>query len=65
MSILNIPKGFYLMAINDKKTTQIKDDRLKICGPCEFAKAGFCKKCGCILAAKTRVKTEKCPIGKW
>ncbi len=53
------------MAINDKKTTQIKDDRLKICNPCEFAKAGFCKKCGCILAAKTRVKTEKCPIDKW
>jgi hypothetical protein len=65
MSILNAPKGLYLMATNDKKTIQLRDDRLKICGTCEFAKAGFCKKCGCILAAKTRVKTEKCPENKW
>jgi len=65
MSLLNIPKGFYLMATNNKDTIAIRDERLKICGECPKAKAGFCKECGCMLAAKTRVKSEKCPLGKW
>ena len=24
-----------------------------------------CKKCGCFVALKTKLKTEKCPEGKW
>lgn len=28
-------------------------------------KEGFKKGCGCVLRAKTRSKTTKCPLGKW
>lgn len=28
-------------------------------------KAGSKRGCGCVLRAKTRVKTSKCPLGKW
>jgi hypothetical protein len=24
-----------------------------------------CKKCGCVMTAKTRLEAAKCPIGKW
>ena len=24
-----------------------------------------CKKCGCFMAAKTKLESAKCPIGKW
>lgn len=24
-----------------------------------------CKKCGCFMAAKTKIKSATCPIGKW
>jgi hypothetical protein len=24
-----------------------------------------CKKCGCFMAAKTKLKVATCPIGKW
>lgn len=46
-------------------------NRLSICQACEFwdgeawNKTGRCKKCGCSTWAKIRLKTEKCPIGKW
>jgi hypothetical protein len=45
--------------------------RLEICRGCEFwdseawGGTGKCKKCGCSTYAKIRLKTEKCPIGKW
>ena len=41
-----------------------------ICHACEFYRKsdGRCAKCGCSLdnfIAKTKLKTEKCPVGKW
>jgi hypothetical protein len=45
--------------------------RLDICKSCEwwdgeaFANTGRCLKCGCSTKAKLRLKTEKCPIGRW
>jgi len=24
-----------------------------------------CKKCGCFMAAKTKLEAAKCPLGKW
>ena len=47
------------------------DQRMEICRGCEFwdseawSGTGKCKKCGCSTWAKLRIKTEKCPIGKW
>lgn len=44
--------------------------RMEICRACEHAqgpggKKIFCGKCGCVLAGKTRIQREKCPLGKW
>lgn len=49
----------------------VLEERLKICGGCEFwdstgfAGTGRCQKCGCSTQAKLRMATEKCPIDKW
>lgn len=40
--------------------------RMEICNSCPFkSDDGRCGKCGCVLAAKTRVKKSSCPIGRW
>jgi hypothetical protein len=40
--------------------------RMDICNVCPFKTAdGRCAKCGCVLAAKTRVKKSSCPINRW
>jgi hypothetical protein len=45
---------------------ELADFRLDICKGCEyFSKKQTCKKCGCIMKAKTTLKNAKCPIGKW
>ena len=46
---------------------EIADERYSICKVCpEFIKLTTqCKKCGCIMKAKTRLAQASCPIGKW
>mgnify|MGYP005991730057 CR=1 FL=1 len=48
---------------------EIKEKRLNICKNCEHVKITMgvivCKKCNCIMKAKTRFARSKCPIGKW
>lgn len=39
--------------------------RIKICRECDRYKAFFCKECGCFMPAKTRMKNQRCPLGKW
>ena len=41
--------------------------RYDICKSCEhyFAPTDQCKKCGCIMSAKTYLPFTKCPIDKW
>jgi len=41
--------------------------RYDICKSCEwfFTPTGTCKKCGCLMAVKTYLKNQSCPIGKW
>jgi len=41
--------------------------RLSICKTCpELIKLTTqCKKCGCFMAAKTKLEAATCPIGKW
>ena len=41
------------------------EDRLATCGSCEHNKFGICRRCGCIIQAKTRLAGQKCPIGLW
>ncbi len=52
------------------KKQDISNPRLEICYKCPYKKnikgIGYiCKKCGCILKAKTTIINEKCPLNKW
>ena len=42
-------------------------ERLAICHQCEHwdKQFGRCKLCGCILKAKARVPSSRCPANKW
>ena len=40
--------------------------RMEICKKCVYLFAGnICKACGCVMAAKTKVKWANCPKNKW
>ena len=39
--------------------------RKKLCEGCEHYDFGVCGSCGCFCSAKVKLKTEKCPEGKW
>jgi hypothetical protein len=45
----------------------LSDQRFEICKACpELIKiTNQCKKCGCFMAAKTKLKLAACPLGKW
>jgi len=47
--------------------TSISDNRMAICKACPelMQLTSQCKKCGCFMAAKTKLELAKCPIGKW
>jgi hypothetical protein len=49
----------------EKLGEEISSQRMEICKTCPFLTAGLCKKCGCIMSAKTKLPHAKCPIGKW
>jgi hypothetical protein len=46
---------------------QEADKRYSICLECPelISLTKTCKKCGCFMAAKTKLEHAKCPIGKW
>lgn len=52
------------MFVEDPKTAE---DRLAICKACpELIKLTTqCRKCGCFMAAKTKLKHAECPLQKW
>lgn len=45
----------------------IQEQRLAMCKACpEFIRFTHqCKKCGCLMDAKTKLADATCPIGKW
>jgi hypothetical protein len=48
-------------------TPEIAEQRLDICKSCPelIQLTGQCKKCGCVMWAKTKLEAAKCPLGKW
>ena len=46
---------------------QLSDSRMSICKACpELIKiTNQCKRCGCVMIAKTKLESAKCPLGKW
>lgn len=45
----------------------VQEARMATCRSCEDfnAKTTQCRRCGCFMSAKTRLKAGSCPIGKW
>ena len=39
--------------------------RRMICAGCDRKKGWKCTECGCLVAAKTKLKSESCPLDKW
>ncbi len=64
MSALDVLKAFKmdLSFLTDKN---IQKARIGTCHECPEYSRGACLKCGCIMLVKTRLATEKCPLGKW
>lgn len=58
-----IARGWW--SLISRETPQYSKTRLLICKTCPYSKYWICGKCGCMLAAKARVKDEECPIGRW
>jgi hypothetical protein len=46
---------------------ELSEERYSICNACpELIKlTKQCKKCGCFMAAKTKLQLATCPLGKW
>lgn len=40
-------------------------ERRAACESCDRWEHGRCLECGCYTWAKTKLKAEKCPLGKW
>ena len=49
----------------DDVSLDVLQARREACSSCEHNDFGRCSDCGCYLWAKTKLKSEKCPIGKW
>lgn len=58
----------------DKPVDELVSKRRQICTACPKLtelqnKSGtfkkVCAECGCFIIPKTKIKSEKCPIGKW
>lgn len=47
---------------SDEKTV---NKRKELCLSCDRYDFGVCSDCGCFCAAKVKLTSEKCPIGKW
>ena len=46
---------------------ELSEERYSICNGCpELIKlTKQCKKCGCFMAVKSKMKVASCPLGKW
>lgn len=50
---------------SDYCTQEEKDQRLSICGTCEFFDNGSCSQCGCISETIILLRDRTCPENKW
>jgi hypothetical protein len=46
---------------------ELADSRMSMCKACPelIHLTNQCKKCGCVMIAKTKLEAAKCPLGKW
>lgn len=52
---------------SERATDELAHERLEICKACPdvIPVVNQCKRCGCFMDLKTKLKISKCPIGKW
>lgn len=63
----SVVKPWDLLIPDNRVDEKISDERYSICLSCpELIKlTKQCKKCGCFMAAKTKLQNATCPLGKW
>lgn len=44
---------------------ELHQARYVICKRCPHFNQFYCRECGCVAFVKTKLFTEKCPVGKW
>lgn len=49
----------------DKASEETIKSRWEICKSCEFFRLWQCTACGCLVPAKIRQISERCPKGRW
>ena len=64
---LNQLENAALSKIADVADDELAERRMEICRACPFyvALTHQCRKCGCIMNLKTKIRDAKCPEGKW
>lgn len=61
-------KPWDLLNSNEPRSEEEESNsRFDICKSCPelISLTSQCKKCGCFMKAKTKLKNASCPIGKW
>jgi hypothetical protein len=60
-------RPWHLLDKENYVSKEISDKRFSICQACpELIKAtNQCKKCGCFMKAKVKIKISTCPLNKW
>ena len=64
---LGLLKSTVDVATNGIADNDVAEKRYEHCKSCVFFKKSTtqCKKCGCVMKAKVKVKGASCPIGIW
>lgn len=65
MSIIDTAKDYVQETfLVEKEVAVMRYDTCKSCD--RFVKfTTQCKECGCVMRMKTKIKGQKCPLGKW
>jgi len=64
---LGTTRPWHVLWHENHATTKVVQERMLVCTSCpEYIElTSQCKKCGCIMQLKTKLKEATCPLGKW
>jgi hypothetical protein len=60
-------RPWHLLDAENYVEDSVQIQRYSVCLECPelISLTKQCKQCGCFMAAKTKLKTATCPLGKW
>ena len=60
-------RPWHLLDKENRVTQKVFQKRLATCTLCPFfiKDISACKKCGCLMKGKAKLKNAECPLGKW